>query len=266
MHICSGSRATPFRTVMRGCEVVDLQQTTIELVSREETEKLVSSARAWLADEAVQEADLAWMFGFCFENGLGRVIALAPEFVRRYPESLFPVRVFFADLLIQNNLFDQASHEARAYLRRVKNAGIFDKLDGEGLLVDGIARAFLQLTSVYTEAGARTYSHRVLEYGQSLNLSSRWKEAFTSEMRRLDHEFRADAATAALDDVWEGCFTTGRGMDDVLALCAKRNFPMLSKRVELICDKLRFDIGFQVDRSEMFMIIHKDEREHLLLL
>lgn len=247
-------------------EMFDLQQTTIELVSRGETEKLISRVQSWLADEAVQESDLAWMFGFCFENGLGRIVELAPEFLKKYPDSFFPVRVFFAHLLVQNGLFDQASHEARAYLRLVKCAGIFDKLRGGGLLADGVARAFLLLTAVYTEVGARAYSRRVLEHVRSLNFSSDWKQAFASEIGRLDHEVSADAAAAALDDMWEEFFKNGRKVDDVLALCSKKGFVMLLTRVELIREKLRIDREFQVDRSEMLMIIHKDERGHLLLL
>jgi hypothetical protein len=246
-------------------EVLDVKKITAELTLLGENESLLYAAKDWLLDESVQESDLAWMFGFCFESGAGAVVALAPDFIKRYPESLFPVKVFFADLLAQNGLFDQASHEARTYLRCIKDAGMLGDLSGHTVFSDGIARAFLLLTSVYTEVGARTYSRKALEHATSLNLPAMWKQAYVSEISRLNQDIYTDNLAATADDIWEKFFEAERAMDRVLALCLERNFMMLAKRVELIYEKLRFDSAFQMGVSEIFMVIHEDDNGRLLL-
>jgi hypothetical protein len=248
-----------------GCAVDDLKQSVIDLVSDKNTETLLVRVAAWLEDEKVGEHHLAWVFGFCFEKGVDEVVELAPRFITQYPASVFPVRIFFADLLLRKNLFDEASHEARIYLRCVRDAGIIQNLKGKPLLADGIARAFLILTGVYTEAGSRTYSRGVLQYARTLGLPREWQDVYESEICRLDHEISADACLVSLDEAWKTFLENGAALNEVLTQCARMNFAMLSKRVELLHDRFRFDSCYTVDPSEMFMLVMQDDRGRLSL-
>jgi hypothetical protein len=235
-----------------------------ELAARREADALSARADEWLRDEAVPEHDLAWLFGFCHERGFAKVLVMAPRFAARFPKSLYPVGVFFADLLARNGLFDAASDEARAYLRRTRDTGLLDDLAGKQLVADGVGRAFLLLTAAYTEVGARSYSRDVLAYALRHALADNWKAALRAEDERLAKELH-DPALAAKDAKWRAFFADGGGYQALHAQCVADNFEALAHRLELLDVRFRVAPTARVDEDEILQVVQRDDTgKHLL--
>ena len=206
--------------------------------------------------EPSNEGLLAWLAGNVFEHQIPGGEQLIAEFVNRFPSSLHPIRVYLAAMLLTQNQFDSASNEARIYLHAVQQAKLFsapDQIKNNPILNEGVGRAFLQLTSVYTEAGARSYSRRALHYGSQC-ISAYWQQAYNNEINQLATELQT-TALQTLDAKWEAFFNSGNYLTELSQLCKQQGFTALEKRLSLIEGKFRYDAAYMVDENELFQII-----------
>lgn len=195
------------------------------------------------ADEQAREDDLAWLAGNIIETRIEGGLPFVHAFMQRFPDSLHPISVLYGGLLLggalpSKNQFDEASHIARLYLRRVKDAGLLQSDRPE--IQDGAAKAFLHLTAVYTEAGARSYSVRVLELAMQLIAVPYWQEAYRAEIVTLQKELQSDSACAARNAEWEQFFTTYSNLSQLHEMCVQAGFETLAYRLSALESQLRF--------------------------
>lgn len=190
---------------------------------------------------------------------------LLARFIESFPLSFHPIQVDWAEQLIQLGSIDEGANEARAYLNRMHQYGMAEHFDEMDLVRDGCSRAFLLLTSVYTEIAARSYSRRIIEYAMLLQLDPFWQTRFQSEHRRLTDELKNPRFKAA-DDKWEQFFRTGEAAEDLVLACKVREFPVLARRVEVIARLFSEQPEFQVNDDEMFQMLYKTDKDVFVLV
>ena len=243
----------------------DIQNEVVTVVNSGRHAQLADTLRLWMSNGAASEAEIAWAFGFCFEQGIDEVVQLAPEFIHLFPNSLFPVSVFFADLQARRGAFDSASHEARVFLRKLVLSGVASKLSGEGIIADSAGRAIILLTAVYTHVGARSYSLRVLKRGLEMNLTPSWKMALDREASHILNELKSSPSNSAIDEKWERFFDTGVGLEEIRRTCVSSGADLLLLRMQCIERTLAFDRAFVMDGKELFSMIYQDSSGNLRL-
>ncbi|HEY5810808.1 MAG TPA: hypothetical protein VIT67_22750 [Povalibacter sp.] len=211
-------------------------------------------ARQAFADPAADEGNLAWVAAVTEE----KVVPSAPEFlesfVSRYPASLHLPRIYLAGNLARAGRFDEATEQARRYLRLAKDAGIFANLGSTRILRHGVSHAFLLLTAAYTELGARSYSEGVLKHALHFDLEPDFAQKIQQELARLAVEMR-DPSNRASNQRWNAFFSKGTGADDLYEACTSRGFPILAKRVDLLDGHFRFNAQFTVGESELYLLV-----------
>lgn len=226
----------------------------------EEYIKLVKKGMLEFLDEDL----LAHLVGALYERQITDGYWLIEAFVGKYPNSLHIIRVYLADLFAQQGKFDLASNEARTYLWLLKKSGVLSfKLENQ-VLLEGIARSFLLITSVYTEVGAKNYSIRALHEGMNYKLPKSWLEYFDLEVKRIESEL-SNESQKTVDSAWESFFKVGDNFEYVSSLCDEKKFAYLSKRVQLIKDNFRFNTGFSVNSDELIMLVHQVEDNKFIL-
>lgn len=214
---------------------------------------VVNSLEASFANDGVEEHELAWALGVVFENNISEAFGFIPVFVEKYPQSLHPVRVFYSDLLARQGQYYLGTDEARLYLRCLSDSGLIDDLQGKPVLQDGVARAWLLLSAVYTEVGARSYSKRVIDAGLKCTVSSSWVDTFNKELSQLDDELRV-SDLKSLDKKWERFFASSDGWGYLDNYCQEKKFSLLQKRIELIKDNYKFNPSFNLS-DEMLKVV-----------
>ena len=209
-----------------------------------------------LSGQDCEEHELTWAIGAVFENNHIDAFKFIPVFIDKYPQSLHPVRVFYADLLARQGQYDSATDEARIYLRLLSETKLIDDLEGKALLLDGFSRAWLLLSSVYTEVGARSYSKRIINTGLKYSLPSMWIDTFKKELFQLDMELKSEELKV-IDEKWEAFFNYADDWSYVDKLCEKK-FSSLRKRIELIKDNFKFNSLFNLS-EELLKVVQRDK-------
>lgn len=234
-------------------EYIRLIQDALE---RQESEEVAEHAGQGFEDYRDDEAFAAWCAAVAADMELPDAPAMMARFMERFPLSVHPIQVDWAESMIWQGKIDDASNEARAYLNRMHQAGLKSYLEQSEAVRDGVCRAFLLLTAVYTEAGARSYSRRVIEYAMVLELDQWWQQRFSTEHHRLDEEL-LDPNLRSLDAVWEDFFQRGASRDRVLDLCARCRLPVLSQRVRLLAQAFDDVEGFSLGDDEIFQMVYR---------
>lgn len=211
-------------------------------------------AREAFGDTSLEEGSLAWIAAVAYEKSVKAAPDLLEIFVKRYPASLHLPRVYFSNLLARAGRFDDATEQARRYLRQTKDAGVLVNLGSARILREGVSRAFLLLTAVYTELGARSYSERVLRHALEFELVPNMVDSIKQELSRLAVEER-DAPNRAANEKWNAFLANGSGADALYKLCVDRRCPILAKRVDLLAGNFRFNRQFKISESEIFMLV-----------
>lgn len=226
---------------------------------------LLAVAREVYADGEVDESILAWTAGIVFEEDLVPGFDLLEEFVRRFPASLHMIRVCLADAHGRCGRFDTASCLAREYLRMARDAGAMESLGGSRIIAEGVGRAFLVLTAVYTECGARSYSRRVMQLGLRQQVSDEWHQRYRAEIERIDEELK-DPEAARMDEKWEAFFATGANADELHDLALDQDFEHLADRIDLIETQHHFDAGYLVGEEEVWQLVQRSEDQELRMV
>jgi len=243
-------------------EYARLIQTHAERMEFAPLREMVNSA---FEDYADDETFCAWCAGVAHGTDLEESDVILARFLERFPLSLYPVQVDWAERQVRREMFDDATNEARAYLNRVHEQGISIMAQDHDALRDGCSRGFLLLTSAYTEAGARSYSARVLEFAMLLQMEPFWQHRFRTEHRRLKEELQVPA-NKRLDDQWEAFFKSGKGASKLVKRCDKMFMPVLGKRVETIGELYKEDPGFRADEGEILQMLYRTDNGQFLLV
>ena len=212
-------------------------------------------ARQAFADPAADEGNLAWVAAVSEEKGVPSAPEFLELFVNRYPASLHLPRIYLADNLARAGRFDEATEQARRYLRLAKDAGVFANLGNTRILRHGVSHAFLLLTAAYTELGARSYSEGVLKHALHFDLEPDFGKKIQQELARLAVELR-DPSNMATNQTWNAFFSKGTGADGLYEACTSRGFPILAKRIDLLDGHFRFNAQFTVGESELYLLVN----------
>jgi hypothetical protein len=205
------------------------------------------------SDESADENVLAWTAGVLFEKHSPDALFFLRKFIERFPMSLHPARVYVALLFSERQDFDLSTYNARLYLRVVNDVRGFASLNSSPIVQDGAGRAFLLMTSAYTELGARSYSKRVLMRALHYEFSAAFRSSIQAELARLDGELALEAVSLT-DQAWEEFFRCGKGRTDLESLCLGKNCPIFAQRVSLLATKFTSDPSFAVTAEEVLMI------------
>lgn len=227
-------------------------------------DQIAGQLKKMIADEQDWEGEIAWTFGYCFEKGLDDVFQLAPNFAKKYPDSIYPVMVMYSDILARRGRFDEASSESRIYLRKVSEAGLLENLEDKPLIADGVSRAFLLLTSAYVEAGARSYAKKILNLATKYDLPKNWLAFYKKSIDQINAELK-DEATSSLNDLWERFFAGGGGANEIYPILEKMGFLLLRRRIDLIESNFRYDRHWKCDDAELFKLVMADQFGRLVL-
>lgn len=233
-------------------------------LARNDFDSIEDLARQAFAEASADEGGLAWIAGVIFEKDIATAFDLVDQFVKRFPESRHIIRVYMADLWARVGRFDLATDHARIYLRIARDAGILEDVAGTKILAEGVGRAFLLLTCVYTECGARSYSRRLLQFALRHKLDAKWIERYRREIEHLDGELE-NPKNQPIDDMWEAFFTNGSHAKELYDLAMNRGFEYLAQRIDLIEGNHRFNQGYLVDESEMLQLVYASEQKELCL-
>lgn len=207
----------------------------------------------------------AWCAGFAYESECDSAATLQDKFISQHPLSLYPIKADRATLLIQAGKIDLASNEARSYLAVLHEHQMKDAMQQSELIADGVSRAFLLLSAVYTEIAARSYSIRLFNYALGLPLQDYWKERFEQEKAQLAQELESEGLKAA-DDKWEQFFESGNSGQDLMIACEAKGFPILKKRVELLTEMFQEKPHLELDEEEIFQLIYQTEQGAFVLV
>jgi hypothetical protein len=242
----------------------DYKERIGDALAKGDAEAAEAAARAAFDDEAVGEDDLAWVAAMMYENDIRGGFDLLEAFVERFPESLHLGRVYLADVFAQVDQFDDATEQARIYLRQAQERDVLHTLAENRLVQDGVSRACLLLTAAYTELGARSYSARVLRWAAQFTVESGWAESIRNERLRLIAELK-EPANGKLDAKWEQFFASGRHVDELCKICADRGFPLMAQRLALLEANFRFNMTFNVGEQEILqLVLATDGDQHVL--
>lgn len=233
----------------------DYKKEIIDCIQKNNLSSLELLALEAFHNEPQNENLLAFVAAIVYEKKMWSCMRLVEEFVNRFPGSIHGIRIYFATLLSQQQQFDFAANEARIYLRIAKEKNQFENPINE-IITESINRGFLLLTSVYTHAGARSYSKRVLTVA-SQQANHQWKEIYTQEIVTLDNELQEDVHLQT-NSMWESFFQSGQFADELFQLCNKHNFKELAKRIDLLENHFRFDDQFTIDESEILKLVYED--------
>lgn len=234
-------------------------------LDRREHAPLDEALQQAFSDYSEEEDFTAWCAGVAHGVETPSAMELTARFVEHYPFSLHPIQVDLAEMLIRNDQVDQGSNEARAYLNRVHQAGLEQEMKQAEPVADGVCRAFLLMSAVYTEAGARSYSSRVLGYAMLVQKHSYWSQQYRSELMRLERE-ASDPINGQTDAIWESFFLGGDFSEELSDRCRMLRFPILARRVETLARTFAHRPGFTTDDDEMFQMLYRTDQGAFVLV
>ena len=236
-----------------------------QYLDRKEHKPLDEALQQAFSDYSEEEDFTAWCAGVAHGVDSASAMELTARFIERYPFSLHPIQVDLAEILIRNNQVDQGSNEARAYLNRLYQMGLEEQIAAAESVEDGVCRAFLLMTAVYTNAGARTYSTRVLGYAMLMQNHSYWAQQYRTEIMRLDREL-VDPLNRSTDVAWEAFFRTGESPAALTDQCKTLGYSILAKRVDALTAAFTGRANFQPGDEEIFQMLYRTDKGAFVLV
>lgn len=198
---------------------------------------------------------IGYTFGLpCFE--------FIQKFLGHYPNSLYPIRVILAKILCESDNYDDATSEARYFLRVVQDRDLLNQIEDEKLL-EYTMQAFLLTISIYVFVGARSYARRVIEWAKELAPDA-WQENFDKELANLVEELKEEKLKE-IDDKWEGFFNNYDNYEELYQKAAENRFTELAIRMRLLRQERMEDETKIIDRSEILRIVMVDDKGEYLL-
>lgn len=185
-------------------------------------------------------------------------------FLQLFPDSLYPVRIYLADLLCSLGQFDDCASEARYYLRLIKEHydNDFASIKHPRTL-EFTLKAFLLTCTVYIDAGARSYANRGLLLAQPFATDTwfnHYKTEHVSIRQDLQHE-----QLSLLDAKWEAFFKDGSNYEELYRRCAEKGYTELTIRLRLLHESFQKDPDFRIGTDEFFMVVLQDQHKEYTL-
>lgn len=234
-------------------------------LQRQELEPLTEMLHQAFDDYRHEEDFTAWCASVAFGTELPEAATLQARFLEKFPLSLHPIQVDYAECIVWEGQIDDGANEARAYLHRLASVGIEEYFERYELVRDAVSRAFMILTSVYTEAGARSYSLRVLQYAMLLQLDSYWQQRFRTEYGNVENELK-DTNLAKLDQSWESFFQRGENLPALVTLAGQCRLPLLAKRLEVMAGLFKEDPDYKPGDEEIFQMVYETDKGAFVLV
>jgi len=222
-------------------------------------------------DHHESEEFRAWCCGFGYAAEYSYIQSLQRKFIENHPQSLFPVKVDYAENLVLNGQVDIGANEARSYLALLHEKKMDEKIRESDMIADAVGRAFLLMTSVYTEMAARSYSIRVLEFALKLSLDDFWKDRLKQEIDHLKEE-KSQGVLKDADTKWENFFEgtddqpKGSGAQDLVVACRAKKFDLLEKRIALLYEIFQEKQHFVCDEEEFFQLVYQTDQGAFVLV
>ncbi|MCB2156455.1 hypothetical protein KQI84_16390 [bacterium] len=234
-------------------------------LDRKEHAPLDETLQQAFSDYAEEEDFSAWCAGVAHGVETASAMELTARFIERYPFSLHPVQVDLAEMLVRNDQVDEGSNEARAYLNRLHQMGLRDQISVADAVEDGVCRAFLLLTAVYTQVGARSYSSRVLGYAMLIQDHPYWSQQYRMELMRLERELE-DPVNRRADQAWEEFFRCGKESEELSEEFRKLGYRVLSKRIETLAKYFADEPDFRPGDDEIFQMLYRTDKGAFVLV
>jgi len=207
-------------------------------------------------DHHEDEEFTAWLTGVAFGANLGVMADLMRRHVELFPASIHPVRVDAAEMLLAQGKIDEGSNEARAYLKILATKDFAAELAKSEITRQSAARAFLMMTAVSTEVGARSYSLRVLAYALEHEFGEYWNQRLRGEAESIRAELQ-DPRNQTLDAPWEAFYASGEGEAELVELCRLCRLPITARRVVILAEEFREKPEFKIGREEILQLVYQ---------
>lgn len=179
-------------------------------------------------------------------------ISLLEAFCDANPNVPHIAEIRLADYYAGIQRMDEATARARQFLSKLRGSELEKNPYSNPFFHSLMLRAYLLMTAAYTQLGARTYSHRLIEKALALNPTEAFDSKLKNEIQNLDTELQ-DESAATIDQKWENFFASGENFDELHELCLNNGFPQMARRLDLIHGNFKFKPGFKVDDAEMLM-------------
>ena len=219
----------------------DLLRTITAAREAGDMEQLAQMAMAAFADgfegEELGEELLAWVSQVVYEEDLSEAFSVIPKFVTHFPHSRHGVRVYLADSHAERGEFDQATAEARAYLREVAGGAGLEAACQDSVVADWVLQAIQLLGTGYCFAGARTYGQEIYAHGISLSDDQGWKLSFEQAILQTERELN-ELDFREADFYWRKFLSTGERFEEVSRACDEMQMPSLKARMAALKDYL----------------------------
>lgn len=235
-------------------EYRDKIQTARQQGDRQALQDLVTQV---FEESGADERLLAWVAQVVYEEDLQPGHELLPRFLQRFPDSTAQVRVFLADTMAEQGMFDSSSEEARAYLAGLRRAGDLSTAAADPAQSDWLLHALQLLPGSLIAAGAR---HRAQEiYTRAIGLSNDpgWTLNFEQEISFLDSEL-SEFDNREVDYYWRRFFEQGDALSQVLKACEERGTPMLAVRVRLLHERCMQDGAWTMPAEADYWLLEGD--------
>lgn len=185
-------------------------------------------------------------------------------FLQLFPDSLYPVRVYLADLLCSLGHFDDCASEARYYLRLIKEHYNQDfSTVSHPRTLEFTLKAFLLTCTVYITAGARSYADRAMQLAQPFATDT-WFNHYKTEQASIRQDLK-DEQLRILNDKWEAFFRDGSHYAELYQLCAEQGYTELAIRLRLLHEAFLDNKDFRIDADEFFRVVLQDEHQKYVL-
>lgn len=225
------------------------------------TAEMAKAFKAIVDTDGIQ-SESAHQLAVLIENHRLPFIDFLIFYIRSNQNIISSAQLRVAESFAEQGKVDEATIEAREFLRKLLNWSSFkDGTAGDGFK-NLASRAHLVMTAVYTTAGARSYSLRLLDRGISFATTDASRAFLENEVKTIKKELET-SGNATLDQKWEEFFASGANASALIKHCLQLGMATLAKRVELLEAQFRFDANFRMTQEEslleVFTIRPKDQ-------
>lgn len=188
-----------------------------------------------------EEAFLAWICGFSYEKRSDGCIPLIFKFMELYHNSVYPIRVIAADIMLMNGDADSCSETCRFHLRLMKEVGKFPNTNqNEPQIQFGICKALYLLPCSSLNAGACNYSYRLLSYALEQMTIPEIATGIKNLQQQID-DLLDDDEVDALDRKWEAFYLNGEHRDYLVKHCKDSGLKLLADRIDALWEHIASD-------------------------
>lgn len=186
------------------------------------------------------------------------------NFLEIYPNSLYPVRVYLAEVLCSDGAFDDCVSEARYFIRLVWDHyhNDFNNVDHKRTK-EFLLKAFILACTVYIAAGARTHAKKILMYAREYATSG-WQQHYDMELVKLTEELK-DETLQAIDAKWEAFFNNGLHYMELYQSCAEKGYTELAIRLRLLKQKFDNESDFKIDMNTFMLVVLTEDKTSYFL-